>query len=206
MTRQLVIHDWCDVCQRDEGAQVEGQTLTMALDGKPRALELCETHYAQLVKPLADVLAELGRKPDDGAAPRKGSGAPRKAPGVPEAQAGASVPQRGRKARQEGSQAPAHQEQDRDSYPCIICGKELTRSDIYRRHLGAVHGVSASVLQGDTCPVCGQGELSKMGVHVSGQHADMGLANSAQALVWARDHGDPYGAYKAVMAAVGASL
>lgn len=203
MSRQLIVRDWCDVCQRDDDAQVEGQTWTMALDGKPRTLELCEVHYAQLVKPLQDVLAELGRKPDDGAAPTRAPGRPRKALDAPGAQDGASVPQRGRKARQQASEAAAPELAADNGYPCVICGRELGRSDYYRRHLVSVHGLASSVLQGDTCPVCGQSGLSKMGVHVSGFHGDLGLRNSAQALVWARDNGDPYGAYAAVMAAAG---
>lgn len=205
MSRQLVIQAWCDVCQRDDDTAVEGQTLQLQLDGKPRVLELCDTHRAQYVKPLQDLLDELGRKPDSDSA-KTSPGKPRKLPPIPEAQAEPNAPQRGRKARQQAQEAPAPQELSPDGYPCIICGHELARADNYRRHLTSVHQLPTQVLQGDTCPVCGQQGLSKMGVHVAGQHADMGLANSAQALVWARDHGDPYGAYAAVMRAAGEAL
>lgn len=203
MSRQLVIHDWCDVCQRDDGAQVEALSYTMQLDGRPRTLELCDMHQAQYVKPLADLLADLGRKPDDGEAPRKGAGRPRKGLEAPGAQAEPTGQQRARKAPPEAQEATP---QDDEGYPCIICGTHLARADNYRRHLASVHDLPPGVLQGDTCPVCGQGGLTRMGVHVAGQHGDMGLGNSAQALVWARENGDPYGAYRAVMKAAGKAL
>lgn len=201
MSRALVIQSWCDVCQRDDDAQVTGETFQGLLDGKPRELELCEAHWAQLVKPLADVMAELGRKPD-GQAPKTGPGRPRKSPPMVQAQAEPSEPERPRKAPQK---AQAQEQEQDHAYPCLLCDAVLVSQGSYRHHLNR-HGLSAPVAQGDTCPVCGQEGLTKVGVHVSGQHADMGLANAAQALVWARDHNDPYGAYKAVMRAVGEAL
>lgn len=65
MVRRVQIDVLCDVCAAGD-VDTPGDTQLIQLHGlKPLELELCEAHDKELVKPLRDVLAELGSKPMD---------------------------------------------------------------------------------------------------------------------------------------------
>jgi len=174
MARQIVT--LCDVCL-GEDARTEGRTVEVTLDGKSRTVELCETHEAQLLKPLADVLAEFGAKAGAGTShvvrtPRRRT-----------ADAGEPVIRRGKE--------PASGERDLE---CLACGASYASAAGLAGHYAAAHGQPArttlSVVFGDRCPLCGVTTAAKrLGRHTGGVH---GLS-MAQAFSEARSAGDGFG-------------
>jgi rubredoxin len=84
MAQELIVSTWCDACLA-EGERTEGEPVSVAL-GRSVALilDLCERHRKELVDPLAETLAEHGRRPDGkpvkrarAAAPVEGTGSER---------------------------------------------------------------------------------------------------------------------------------
>ena len=62
MAVEVVTRTWCDPCLVEHDARTSGRTIEITLDGKRRTVELCESHEAELLKPLADVLDRSGHR------------------------------------------------------------------------------------------------------------------------------------------------
>jgi hypothetical protein len=71
---EVIFKPLCD-SDRHRGQHVEGQTLpTVAIQGKPRIVELCEECKAELYDPLVSLLLAQGREPDAAEEAAKGAG------------------------------------------------------------------------------------------------------------------------------------
>lgn len=63
MSRELLIISWCDLCPPESPQR--GMAHTIALDGPPLELDLCESHEVALnLVDIGKALAEHGRTPD----------------------------------------------------------------------------------------------------------------------------------------------
>lgn len=86
--------------------------------------------------------------------------------------------------------------------PCLLCGTAFAGSGGgYRIHLEQEHGIKRADLLGRICPICADEHegTAALRMHIRRAHPELELPNVESALVWARDHGDPHGAYEAAM-------
>jgi len=176
VARQIVT--LCDPCLADE-VRAEGRTVEVVLDGKARSVELCVTHEAELLKPLADVLAEFGVKAGTGTshvlrAPRRTGSTTTAPPG---------------EATRTGKTPTGPRDLE-----CLACGATYASATGLAGHLASEHGqpkaATLSVAYGDRCPLCGLTAAPKgLGRHTGGIH---GLP-IAQAFIEAGTAGDEFG-------------
>lgn len=61
MTKEIVVHTWCDVCTKNNLATAATTTPPIVIgNAKPRTLDLCDEHRTLVFAPLADLLREDG--------------------------------------------------------------------------------------------------------------------------------------------------
>lgn len=178
----------CDPCLAEDASRVGGVGLTVNLGDGPLVVDLCDSHLARLVKPLADVLGLYGVAEGRAARTRKGGTGRRRQPRATPAEGAAEVAEGGR------------------AYPCPWCDYESAASSPFRRHVAEVHGLAGfSSWAGRVCPVCGEDHpprgTNSMAAHVRDAH---GLPSVARAVRAGRDAGDPYGIDAALQTAVNA--
>jgi len=180
----------CDPCLVENGTRVDAAVVVLDLGAGPRAVDLCEAHQAELVKPLADAVDLWGVKPD----PVPGKV---KAPRKPRQQAAAAA---------DGSTLVESMKTAGSVYACPWCDFEVNARTAFQSHAKRTHGVSSVMrLIGTTCPVCGEVHSmagpTNMDRHVKRVH---GLASLSWAVRAARAIGDPFGVDARVRAAVDA--
>jgi hypothetical protein len=95
-------------------------------------------------------------------------------------------------------------------FPCLWCDGGYTTHEGLNGHLTRQHNAPAPFkavdVWGDVCPICGfSGEGKSVGNHIGQSHkyADYRMT-VPRAFVWARDNGDPHGAYAALIQRVAA--
>jgi hypothetical protein len=176
----------CDLCL-SEDVRANAQPVTVALNGKPLLLDLCDEHGDQLIKPLATILAAYGQ---------------------PVATAAPPVPKRAYTKRKSATpqatpDATPSAEPGDEPHPCPLCPTGYAGSSALLKHLQSEHGINGVyAVTGGTCPLCGlerpaSGPHSMAG-HVRDAH---GQASVARALRSAGESGDPHGVLARVQAA-----
>lgn len=172
MAREIVV--LCDPCLAED-VRSTGRTIEIAIEGKSRSVELCETHEAEIVKPLLDVLGRFGSRIT--VAPRSSRSAA--ASPVPVSAEGQRL-----------GKPPAGPRQ----LVCIACGADYASSSGLALHMTAKHGApergALSWAHGDRCPLCGLTcAAGRLGSHAGTVHS----TGTAQVFTAARDAGDEFG-------------
>lgn len=180
MAREIVA--WCDIEMAND-ERVEARTYTIALDGGPREIDLCDEHRKALIDPLRDVLASHGsivRQDGVAAATRRQSAAV--AANTPQALA-----ERAARGSRRGT-APAGER----SHACLFCPLDYASPTSLISHCASAHGFERTSLAvfGRRCPMCGESGWTVLSQH--GQHAH-DVASVSRLFVAARDAGDPHG-------------
>ena len=81
---------------------------------------------------------------------------------------------------------------------CLWCTRDYSAESGsgYAAHVKKVHGYASAIEAfGTTCPICGDLDLRMMMTHVKRFHSEFGFTHTVQAVLWAKDHGDPHGVY-----------
>jgi hypothetical protein len=174
MAREIVT--LCDPCLAED-TRSTGRSIEIAVDGKSRSVELCESHEAELLKPLLDVLGRFGQRV------------------VLTAPAGSRTPR---------PAAPIDPDATRKGKPpagprdltCLVCPATYGSASGLGLHYVAEHGApkraTMSSVYGPRCPLCGHtGAPNGLGAHTGALHR----TTVAQAFTEARDGGagDPFG-------------
>lgn len=194
MAKEVLIHVWCDAHSARE-EKVPGSTFTVALGGKNRVIDLCETCEKELISPLAQLLDEFGAPPEvDTASPAP---APKKR--VKASPSGQRHEQIMLTASVTGIRHGRTPDGPRDAQ-CLWCPMDYAGGSGFLRHLKVVHGFQGlGEALGTTCPVCGKEGMQALGAHLVRAHKDLNFAHPTQAFVWAKEHGDPHGALAAAL-------
>lgn len=85
---------------------------------------------------------------------------------------------------------------------CIWCPADFSAntSSGYMNHIRTIHGYGSAIdAFGTMCPICGDSGLRMMMAHVKKRHPDRGFTHTSQAVLWAKDNGDPFGVYAATL-------
>ena len=184
MAKEIEVHAWCDRHMAlDE--RIEGDEITVALDGPPVTLDLCAPCHKEIVEPLARLIAEHGVKV---APPTKTTKTTRTY----------SMANRTARSGEPSANGALGAE-------CLWCDSTYSTApgSGYGRHLQTIHGYATlREAFGATCPICGEDAGSVPLKHIRSAHSEMGFVHLSQAAIWARDHGDPHGVYAASLARV----
>lgn len=80
MAREVIFRDWCDPCldHDDVREPATHKTPPVTLNGKPYVMDVCDRHHKEMVQPLADALAALGRAVEDETPGKRATNAGRK--------------------------------------------------------------------------------------------------------------------------------
>lgn len=160
----------CDVCY-DDDVEAKADTHLVAVAGGAWSLELCPSHYDELVAPLADVAERLGQVAKDVAKPKATKGKP----------AGGGAYNR------------------RMTEPCLLCGEHINVASSLTTHYGKAHNVDGMAgAYGLVCPLCTHegGSAVATAAHVKREHPEVvaaeGGGGMAEAFRYAWDMGDPH--------------
>lgn len=167
MSKDVVIHIWCDWHMTHSATKVEARELPpITLGSKTRTIDLCEQCDKEFVGPLAQLLDEFG------APPTPPTTTPRQA---------------GRRRAPTDKGAPC--------VWCDV-NYSATSGSGYMRHLKVAHGFASAIEAfGTTCAICGDSDVRMMMAHMNNHHAEYGFTHTAQAIDWAKNNGDPHGVY-----------
>lgn len=192
----------CDPCMIETGTRVDAAVVVLDTGRGPLAVDLCEQHLAELVKPLADAVALWGVKPDP--VPAKARTATRTARKTPAARPARPAPEVVVPSDGSADEAELAPSAVGSKYVCTFCQHTGWDSrSAWAKHLALEHGVAGfASLAGTACPVCGavhglRGSDS-LERHVGRAH---GLASVSWAVLAARAIGDPFGVDARVRAA-----
>lgn len=172
MAREIVTNVLCDLCLAED-VRAEARSFEVGVDGKPRTIELCESHEVEVLKPMVDVLERFGhRLPSTAARPARAA-APALDP---------SAPRKG--AEPAGGRDLA----------CLACGSLYGTPSGLAGHMVGQHGMpkaaTLTFAYGDRCPLCGhRGSARGLGMHTGSVHHD----SVPRAFTEAREAGDEFG-------------
>jgi hypothetical protein len=177
----------CDPCQADGEDNADAAPVVVSLGAGFRALDLCPTHAAQILKPVADALEAFGVRVDGPQTARKTTRG-----------AGYRPPMSGPVAaarRVEGVADPSLR------HLCPACAYGANAESAVRRHIQQVHGprLTPITLADFTCPLCGERHQGRgkgsLIAHLADVHAQPSIGHAVHA---ADADGDPYGVAAAV--------
>jgi len=166
----------CDLCGPDVAAHEQAaEPHSFTVDGLgPTVVDLCPTHYAEAVGPIAALLSEHGRRPNP---------EPAKTPAAP---------------TRRGAVAPRPSDPD---LRCLLCDHRARSAGSMDRHLRDHHGYvpPTSVYGPPVCPLCGHEAETQSGVAVhlgkGPTHPEVRTGNGILHTAWsmAMEQGDPHG-------------
>lgn len=209
MAREIVI--WCDRCWgKDKRTPALEHSLGILLNTvravPTKTIALCDDCVAELgILALAELLEEEGM-PLEAPAPKAAkkaaaAGSTRVAAqvkGAPNTEQTLLLFESGGTRKGKPPRGPRGNE-------CLWC--PLTYSNDgggFGRHLKVAHGFAGIVeAYGGPCPVCGNGPYELMSNHCKRSHPEYGFQTVSDPYIWARDNGDPHGAYAAKLEQVG---
>jgi len=182
----------CDVCLADD-VRANAQPLTVQLGGPARLLDLCDEHREQLIKPLAELLAEYGQP-----VPGQPTKRPYRRSTMPSPTAETAA-----RADQPAASAalPGELAQTDEKEVCPFCQSGYRSAEALRKHLDNHHNTRAIyAAAGGECPICGvarpaSGRYS-LRAHIAAEH---GLPTLSRAIDVARVGGDPFGVVARVL-------
>lgn len=186
MAREIVT--WCDPClAQDERSP--GREMVVRVENITRVMAMCGPHEDQYLKPLAALLEEYGVPAEAQPAP-----APAKPAGAAQQRATALLTAAQVTGTRKGK-TPA----ERGAH-CLWCS--LTYSSDgggLGRHVRTIHGYDGvKEAYGRLCPLCGE-SYDILQAHLRKSHEEFGFGHLSQAFLWAKDNGDPFGAYEAAV-------
>lgn len=122
MAKEIRTFTWCDICLA-KGDHVEGTEVTITLSGlKPRLLALCETDANDIIKPLRDILEDVGQ--------------------IISTTTKSPTKTASRRAVTESAESTENAESTEGELSCPACDKRYSVNSSLRNHLRTVHGLT----------------------------------------------------------------
>jgi hypothetical protein len=207
MAQRVTVHEECDRHLLLNGKSVEGETVTVGIDGVWYAIEACKQHTAKEIDPIRALVEELGRKLEGGTrdlnrlmklakegVPATVTALPTAPAKEPAALRSVQPAQTTTVAKRNGKRAKAVSKGNKGRNICLWCeDKHFTTTTGLTLHLTAKHGLPKTMTEvfGLTCPQCGSyAEGGKLGIHLL-KHK--GKPTVTEAFITALNNGDKHG-------------
>lgn len=182
MAREVVISIYCDPCYQGEQRKVEGEEITVSLNGlQPKVMALCDDHRKALYMPLAEALAAYGQR-----AEQSGRGGKTRPAAATSGRPAAAAP---------ATAGPLAGKGHGGEHKCPECDYAGPTRDALNSHLTNYHDTSLAEVEaaaaGETLPyACDVEDCARTfpapqgkGAHMRAKHGILGANSKQQELI-----------------------